>query len=53
MLQDGKVYFEIRSVFDDVANIFDKNRKVTVDKWIQTTGKGVEEAADLSTKSLF
>ncbi len=53
MLQDGKVDFEIRSVFDDVADIFDKNRKVTVGKWIQTTGKGAAEAADLSTKTLY
>ena len=53
MLQDGKVEYSIRSVRDEVVDIFKETKKVTIGKWLQTTGKGVEEATDLTIKSLF
>lgn len=52
-MQNGKVDFELRSVRPAVVEVFDKNRKVTIGKWVQTTGKGVEEAKDLTVKTLF
>lgn len=53
MLQNGKVDFELRSIKDQVIDIFDNKRTVTMEKWIQTTGKGAEEADNLTTKILY
>lgn len=53
MLQNGKAEFELRSVKDEVINIFKDEKKVTMEKWIQTTGKGAEEANNLTTKLLY
>lgn len=53
MLQNGKVDFDLRSIRKDVSVIFENKRTVTVEKWIQTTGKGAEEANNLITKLLY
>lgn len=53
MLQNGKVDFDLRSIRKDVSVIFENKRTVTVEKWIQTTGKGAEEANNLTTKLLY
>ena len=53
MLQDGKLDFVTRSAIEKITSVIPQGTKVTLGKWIQTTGKGVEEATELSTKTLF
>lgn len=53
MLQDGKVDFDVRSTRPAVTDVIKVTKKVTVGKWIQTTGKGLEEATEVHTKVFY
>ncbi|MAN29036.1 MULTISPECIES: hypothetical protein [Mesonia] len=54
MLKESKLEFSIRSKDPAITKgILEQGARVNIEKWIQTTGKGVEKATDITTKSLF
>lgn len=53
MLQDGKVDFVTRSKANKIIEVLPQNSNVSIEKLIQTTGNGLEDAEKLITKTLF
>ena len=52
-LQEGIDKFSTRSLINKDNQLLKQGTEVVIEKWVQTTGNGVAEATDLTTKILY